>query len=84
MEELDETLAVARVEADGGLVQNVERADERGAEVGGELDALRLAARERRGEAVERQVIQTDIDEELQPAANLEQHLVGDGGLLGR
>ena len=65
VQQADEALAVARVQADGRLVEDVERADERGAEIRGELDALRLAARKRGGEAVERQVVEADVDEEL-------------------
>ena len=45
---LDEPRVVARVQADGGLVENVEDADERGADLRREANALALAARERR------------------------------------
>ena len=75
---------VAAVQPDGGLVEHVAGAHQARAEAGGELDALRLAAGERGREAVERQVLQADVVQELQPLADLDQHLAGDGGLLGR
>src|SRR6185503_15738319 len=43
-----------------------------------------LAARERHGAAVERQVAEADVAEELQPAADLAQHLLGDARLAAR
>ena len=46
-EDVEQPLVVARVQADRRLVQHVERADQRRAERGREVDALRLAARER-------------------------------------
>lgn len=42
----DEAVVVARMQADGGLVEDVEHAGEVGAELGGEADALGFAARE--------------------------------------
>ena len=42
----DEALVVALVEADGGLVEDVEDAAEAGADLGGEADALAFAAGE--------------------------------------
>ena len=44
---LEQARVVARVEADRGLVEHVEHADERGADLRGEADALPFAARER-------------------------------------
>ncbi len=51
---VDQAVVVALVQADGGLVEDVEHADERRADLRGQADALRLAAGERRGGAVER------------------------------
>ena len=61
VQDADELGGVARVQADGGLVEDVERADEAGAERGGELDALRFAAGEGGGEAVEGEVVEADL-----------------------
>ena len=44
---LDEAAVVALVQADGGLVEHVEHADQAGTNLGGESDALGLTAGER-------------------------------------
>ena len=77
-EDVDEALGVARMQADGRLVENVERADQMRAERGGELDALRFAAGERGGEAIEREVVEADFIEELQARANFFENFLGD------
>ena len=46
-----------------------------------EPDPLRLAARERLGAAVEAQVVEADVVQELEARADLADHLVGDLGL---
>ncbi len=84
VQDVDEARGVAAVQADGGLVEHVERAHQPRAQRGGELDALRLAAGERGGQAVERQVFQANLVQELQPLADLAQHLLGNLRLLGR
>jgi hypothetical protein len=53
-EQREQALAVLRVQADGWLIQYVERAGQARAERGGEMDALGLAARERAGLSIER------------------------------
>ncbi len=63
----EEALVVALVQADAGLVQDVEHADQPRSDLGGEPDALGLAARERGGAAPERQVVEADVAEEAQP-----------------
>ena len=83
-EDVDEPLVVARVQADRRLVEHVERADQRRAERRREVDALRLAARERGRQAVERQVVEADVAQERQPARDFLQHLLGDRGFLLR
>src|SRR5882724_124333 len=80
-ENVDQALRVARVEADGRLVENVKRADEMRAERRGELDALRFAAREGGSEAIEGEVVEADFVEELEATANFFQDFVGDGFL---
>ena len=65
-ERVEQHRVVARMQADGGLVEDVADAVQVGAELRGEPDALRLAARERRRGAVERQVAQADVLEEVQ------------------
>ena len=77
-EDRNEPQVVARVQTDRRLVEHVERADERGAERGGEVNPLRLAARERRRQPIERQVIEADVAQEREPPADFLQHLFGD------
>ena len=57
-EELPE---VARVEADAGFVHDEECVDQRGAEAGGEIDALDFATGEGAGRAVEGEVTEADF-----------------------
>jgi hypothetical protein len=77
LEDTDQTCIVPRVQADTGFVEYIECSDKQRTEVCCKLDALCFAARERRGDAGERQIVETDIDEKLQTAADLEQDLVG-------
>src|SRR5271157_1849875 len=83
LEDVDEALRVARVQADGGLVQDVERANEMRTQRRGQLDALRFTARERGGKAVKGEVVEADFVEELQAGANLFQDFIGDVGFPG-
>ena len=71
VEDADELGGVAGVEADGGLVEDIERADQAGAERCGELDALGFAAGERGREAVEGEVVEADLVEEMDALADL-------------
>jgi hypothetical protein len=66
------------MEADGGLVEDVEGADEPRAEGCGELDALRFAAGEGGAEAVEGEVFEADLDEEVDALADLFEDFAGD------
>ena len=67
----DQALVVALVQADRGLVEDVEDADQARADLGREPDPLRLAARQRRRRALERQVADPDRVEEPEPLADL-------------
>ena len=82
LERAEQALVVALVEADRGLVEHVEHAGEAGADLRGQPDALALAARQRGGGAGERQIVEPDIDEEVQPLADLLQDADGDLVLL--
>ena len=82
LEDRDQPLVVARMQADRRLVEHVQRVDERRPERRRQIDALRLAARERRRQPIERQVVEPDVGEEAEPAANLAQDLVGDDRVL--
>ena len=54
------------------------------ADLTGQADALGLAAGERVGAAVQAEVVQLDVVQELQPRADLAHHLVGDLGLAAQ
>ena len=83
LERVDQPRVVALVEADRRLVEDVEHADELRADLRREPQPLRLAARERRRRAVEREVADADVVEERQPLADLLHDPVPDQ-LLGR
>ena len=67
----EQAVGVARVQADRGLVEHVQRVHQPGAERVGERDPLGLAAGERPGLAVEREIAQPDVAEEAEPGVEL-------------
>ena len=71
------------MQADARLVQHVERAGKRRAELRRETDALGFAAGERVGAAVEREVTEADRVEEAQAGGDLGQQGADDGFLAG-
>lgn len=75
---LDQPVVVALVQADGRLVQHVQHADEPGADLGGEPDALGLAAGQGARGAVQREVVEADVHEEPQPLVDLLEDPLGD------
>ena len=75
---LDQPVVVALVQADGRLVEDVQHADQTGADLGGQPDPLRLAAGQRAGRPVEREVVETDVEQEPQPLVDLLDHALGD------
>ena len=68
----------ALVQADRRLVQDVEHPHQPAAYLGRQPDALRLAAGEGTGVAVEGEVVEADVDQELQPRLDFFQDPVGD------
>ena len=64
---LNEPVVVALVQADRGLIQNVEHAAQPGADLRGQADALPFATAERGGVAVQREVSEADGAEKLKP-----------------
>src|ERR1700676_214439 len=77
-EDADQSSGIAAVEPDGWLVENVTSSNESRSQAGGQLNALRLATREGRGEPVESKVIEADVIQELEPLPDLDQDFVGD------
>ena len=74
---VEQPAVVARVQADGRLVEHVEHAAQPAAHLGRQANPLHLAAGKRRGGPGERQILQAHVDQELQPVANLARHLAG-------
>ena len=81
-QDVDQPLVVARVQADGGLVEHIQRADQRGTERGREVDALRLAAGKRRGQPIEGQIFESHVAQKRQPPPDLLEDLLGDRRFL--
>ena len=79
----NEAVVVALVEADGRLVKDVEDAAQAGANLGGEADALALAAGERGGAAIEREVVEAYGAEELKALNDLAADAIGHQRLAG-
>ncbi|MEX2153021.1 MAG: hypothetical protein WD825_06740, partial [Gemmatimonadaceae bacterium] len=80
-EQAQQTGHVARVQSDGGLVEDIQRIHEAGAERVRQADALRLTTGERARRSIERQIIQPDIAEELHAIARFLEQVVGDASL---
>ena len=78
LQRADQPRVVPLVQADARLVQDVEHAHQRGADLRRQPDALRLAAGERVGRALQRQVVEPDIDQEAEPLPNLLEDLPRD------
>ena len=83
LQRFEQARIVALVQADRRLVQHVEHAGQARADLRGQPDALALAARQRAGGARQREVVEADVDQELQPLADLLQDAHGDLVLLG-
>ena len=73
-----QSIVVTRVQADRRLVENIEDAHQPRADLAGQADSLRFAARERRRGPIEGQVMQADVDQECEPRANFLEQFFGD------
>ncbi|MDT4798782.1 hypothetical protein FQZ97_314200 [compost metagenome] len=73
-----QAFVVALVEADGGLVEDVHDPHKAGADLAGQANALGFAAREGVRAAIQGQVIEAYIDQELQAFADFLEDLLGD------
>ncbi len=77
-------LVVPLVEADAGLVQNIENTGQLGSDLRGQPDALGFSPREGGGRPVQAQVSQPDVLEKCQPVPDLLQDFPGDNRLFLR
>ena len=85
LERRDHLHVVLRMQPDARLVEHVEHAHQPRADLRRQADALRLAAGERARAAVEVQIVEADAEQQLEPAANLLEHLTaGVGAAPGR
>ncbi len=75
-------LVVMLMQTNGRLVQNVQYAHQTGADLGGQPDALRLAAGQRARAARQREVVQPHVPQEAQPGVDLLQDEPGNQALL--
>ena len=78
LQRADQARVVALVQPDRGLVEDVEHADQRRADLRRQADPLRLAAGQGRGRPLERQVAHPDVVQEHQPLLDLAQDQPGD------
>ncbi len=78
VQRVEQALVVALVQADRRLVQDVHDADQARADLARQPDALGFAARERLRAAIERQVVEPDVDQEAEPVGDLLDDLGGD------
>ena len=81
---VEQARVVPLVQPNGRLVENVQHAHQRRADLRRQPDALRLAARQRRRGAIEREVLQPDVDQEVQSVGDLAQDALGDRLLARR
>src|SRR4051794_30551343 len=70
LEGFEQTFIVALVQADARLVKNIEPSDQPRSDLGGQSDALRLAAAESATLPVQRQVTEANVSQEPKPGAN--------------
>ena len=82
LQAVDESLVVALVQTDRGLVQDVEYVHQSASYLRRQTDALALAAAEALAAAVQAQVTQTHRLHEPQACTYLLQYGFGDGGLF--
>ena len=78
---VQEALVVALMQPDGRFVEDVQHADQGRADLGGQPDALRFAARKGGRPPVERQVLQPHAGHERQPVTHLLENLRGNVAL---
>ena len=82
LQRVDEPLVVALMQSDGRLVEDVEHIDQLATNLRGQSDALALTTRECGRLPVEREVIESHLQEEADPRPQLLDDLVGDAPLL--
>ena len=78
LQRADQPFVVRWMQSDRRLVADVEHAHQAGPDLGGQPDPLRLATGERGRPAVQREVVEPDLDHEVEAPADLLQDLARD------
>ena len=78
LERGNEARVVSLMQADGGLIQHIHDAGEARADLACQADALSFAARKRIGRALERQIVEPDVDQEFEAVGDLAHDALGD------
>ena len=78
----DESIVIPLVKADAWFVEHVQAAGQAAADLRGQADALRFAPGKRAAFAIEREIAEPDLDEEVEPIGKLPPHFGGDELLL--
>src|SRR6202030_2416048 len=81
LEGSEQPMVIARVQADGRLVEHIEHASKARANLSGQANALRFAAREGRGRTVQTEIAQPDFEQEIQPLGDFRERAAGDFAL---
>ena len=82
--EPSKAIVVARVETDGGFVENVEDSAKARADLRGQANALGFAAGERGGGAVEAEIAEADGEEKVEALGDFFERAGGDVALALR
>ena len=82
LERVNQSVVVALMQSDAGLIEDVEHVDQLRANLCGQADTLTLPSREAHRGAVERKVVEPHIEQELEAGADLLQNLGGNLLLL--
>src|SRR5688500_2853482 len=78
IQRVEQDAIVTRMQADGGLIQDVTHALQIRAELSRESNALRFAARQRRRGTIEREITQAYVFQERQARVDFRQHVASD------
>ena len=83
-ERRNQAIVVARVQADGRLVEHVEHAAQLRADLRRQANALRFAAGKRCGGAIQAEVAEADGEQEIETRGDFGERAAGDVGLALR
>ena len=81
---VEEASVVSLMEADGGLVEDVQHAHEPAADLARQPDALRFPTGQRGGRASQAEVVEPDVPEEPHAGVDLLDHPFGDDAVVVR